>query len=337
MIQSPSLNTGEPMLTPNTNRFTIFPIEHSKIWEAFKQHERAAWVAEEIDYNSDYHEWTTLTDDERFFIENILAFFAGSDGIVMENINKNFSNEVQWPEARAFYSFQSYIEQVHSEVYSTLIETYIKDPRRKDQMFRAIEEIPCVKKKAEWAMKWMDQGNASFAERLVAFAVVEGVFFSGSFCAIYWLKSRGIMVSGLGKSNELIARDENLHCSFAIMLYNQLVNKLSAERIHEIFKSAVEIETEFITESIRCDLVGMNSGDMIKYIKFVADFWVTQLITDKGKKCAKAYPRIKNPFPFMDKNGLENKTNFFEQKVTEYARNTKKPDFTKLGSETEGF
>lgn len=334
--QSPE-KLSEPLLTPDINRFTIFPIKHSKLWNAFKTHERAAWVAEELDYSADKDEWNSLSNDERYFIENILAFFAGSDGIVMENINKNFSNEVQWPEARAFYSMQSYIEQVHSQVYSTLIDTYIDDPARKDQLFRAIEMVPCVKKKAEWALKWMDSSRP-FAERLVAFAVVEGLFFSGSFCAIFWLKSRGIMVSGLGKSNELIARDENLHCSFAIMLYAELKNKLSAQRIHEIFREAVDIETEFITDSIKCKLIGMNSGDMINYIKYVANFWCVQLGTASGqssssvpKKCPQLYPRVKNPFPFMDRNGLENKTNFFEQRTTEYQRSSyKKVDFSTL-------
>jgi ribonucleotide reductase beta subunit family protein with ferritin-like domain len=320
----------EPLLTPDINRFTVFPIKHSKLWEAFKTHERAAWVAEELDYSADKDEWNLLTNDERYFIENILAFFAGSDGIVMENINKNFSSEVQWPEARAFYSIQGYIEQVHSQVYSTLIDTYIDDSARKDQLFRAIETIPCVKKKAEWALKWMDSSRP-FAERLVAFAVVEGLFFSGSFCAIFWLKSRGVMISGLGKSNELIARDENLHCSFAIMLYAELQNKLTTERIHEIFREAVDIEIEFITQSIKCDLVGMNSRDMITYIKYVANFWLTQLNTATGKKCARLYQKVKNPFPFMDRNNLENKTNFFEQRTTEYQRCTfKKQDFCAL-------
>ncbi len=316
------LNASEPMLKPDINRFTIFPIKRSDIWKAYKDHEKAAWTAEELDYSADKIEWDQLSKDEKFFIEHILAFFAGSDGIVMENINNNFANEVQWPEARSFYAFQSYIEQVHSQVYSTLIETYIDDPKRKDELFRAIETIPCVKRKAEWAMKWMDPEKASFAERLVAFAVVEGVFFSGSFCSIFWLKSRGIMVSGLGKSNELIARDENLHCSFAILLYNHLNNKLSKERIWDIFREAVDIECQFITESIPCKLIGMNSSLMIRYIKYISNYWMHQLISSTGRKCPNYYT-VKNPFSFMDNSGLDSKTNFFEQRVTEYARDNR--------------
>jgi len=313
--------TVEPMLKPDINRFTIFPIKRNDIWNAYKVHEAAAWTAEELDYSADKNEWDQLSDSEKFFIEHVLAFFAGSDGIVLENINSNFASEVQWPEARAFYSFQSYIEQVHSQVYSTLIDTYITDNVRKDELFRAIETIPCVKRKADWALKWMDPTKASFAERIVAFAVVEGVFFSGSFCSIFWLKSRGIMVSGLGKSNELIARDESLHCAFAILLYNYLQNKLTKERIHEIFKEAVEIETQFINESIPCKLIGMNNILMTRYIKFVANFWMHQLITTSGRKCPKLYTS-KNPFPFMDMIGMDGKTNFFEQRVTEYKRAT---------------
>jgi len=316
-----TINDGsiEPMLKADINRFTIFPIKHMDIWKAFKNHESAAWTAEELDYSSDKDEWDQLNKDEKFFIEHILAFFAGADGIVLENLTSNFTNEVQWPEVRAFYSFQGYIEQVHSQVYSTLIDTYITDNQRKDELFRAIETIPCVKRKAEWALKWMDPSKASFAERLVAFAVVEGVFFSGSFCAIFWLKSRGIMVSGLGKSNELIARDEALHTSFAILLYNYLNNKLSKERIHEIFKEAVEIETQFITESIPCKLIGMNGTIMTRYIKYISSYWMNQFITSSGRKCPKLY-NVKNPFSFMDMNGIDGKTNFFEQRTTEYQR-----------------
>jgi ribonucleoside-diphosphate reductase beta chain len=321
------LNANEPMLKPDTNRFTVFPIKRQDIWNAYKIHENAAWTAEELDYSADKIEWAQLTKDEQFFIEHVLAFFAASDGIVMENINKNFSNEVQWPEARAFYAFQAYIEQVHSQVYSTLIDTYIDDPTRKDELFRAIETIPCIKKKAEWAFKYMDENKASFAERLIAFAAVEGIFFSGSFCSIFWLKSRGIMVSGLGKSNELIARDENLHCSFAILLYNKLTNKLSKERIWEIIKEAVDIECEFITESIPCKLIGMNSSLMIRYIKFISNFWMHQMITSTGRKCPELY-KVKNPFSFMDMNGVDGKTNFFEQRTTEYSR-AKKQDSVK--------
>lgn len=321
-ISIEDLNASEPMLKPDVNRFTVFPIKRDDIWHAYKKHEEAIWTAEELDYTADKIEWEQLSKDEKFFIEHILAFFAGSDGIVMENINKNFSNEVQWPEARAFYAVQGYIEQVHSQVYSTLIETYIDNPKRKDELFRAIETVPCIKRKAEWALKWMDQKHATFAERLVAFAVVEGVFFSGSFCAIFWLKSRGIMVSGLGKSNELISRDENLHCAFAIMLYNYLENKLTKERIHEIFKEAVEIECQFITESIPCKLIGMNSVLMIRHIKFIANFWMHQMISSTGRKCPQLYS-AKNPFSFMDMMSLDGKTNFFEQRTTEYKRDNR--------------
>jgi ribonucleoside-diphosphate reductase beta chain len=312
-------NTIEPMLKSDINRFTLFPIKRMDIWKAYKNHKSADWTAEELDYSADKAEWDQLSKDEKFFIEHVLAFFAASDGIVSENLNMNFSNEVQWPEARAFFCFQAAIEQVHSEVYSMLIDTYITDNVRKDELFRAIETIPCVKRKAEWSVKWMDPTKASFAERLVAFSVVEGIFFSGSFCAIYWLKSRGIMVSGLGKSNELIARDENLHCQFGILLYNYLQNKLSKERIHEIFKEAVEIESQFITESIPCKLIGMNSQLMIRYVKYISSFWMSQMMTSSGRKCPKLY-NVKNPFSFMDNIGLDGRTNFFEQRVTEYKR-----------------
>jgi ribonucleoside-diphosphate reductase beta chain len=229
---------------------------------------------------------------------------------------------VQWPEARSFYAFQGYIEAVHSLVYSTLIDTYVEDPKRKDELFRSIETIPCVKRKAEWAMKWMDPEKATFAERLVAFAVLEGVFFSGSFCSIFWLKSRGIMVSGLGKSNELISRDESLHCKFAILLYNYLHNKLTKERIWDIFKEAVDIEAQFITESIPCKLIGMNSNLMIRYIKYVANFWMHQMVSSTGRKCPELY-KVKNPFSFMDNLSLDGKTNFFEQRTTEYKRDNR--------------
>lgn len=328
-----AINALEPILKPDPHRFTVFPIKHKELWAAYKQHQAASWFADELKYSADKAEWNLLTSDEKYFIEHVLAFFAGADGIVMENINVNFANEVQYPEARAFYAFQTHIEQVHSEVYSLLIDTYIDDPKRKDQLFRAIETIPCVKAKAEWAMKWMDPTKATFAERLVAFAVVEGVFFSGSFCSIFWLKSRGIMVSGLGKSNEFISRDEGLHCDFAILLYNGLVNKLSKERIWEIFKEAVAIETVFITESIPCKLIGMNSTLMIKYIKHVANFWMTKLITDTGKYCDPIYTenQTKHNFSFMDMIGVDGKTNFFEQRASEYQKSTA---VAKLDSET---
>jgi ribonucleoside-diphosphate reductase beta chain len=331
-ISIADLNASEPMLKPDVNRFSVFPIKRHDLWQAYKNHEKAAWNAEELNYSADKNEWNQLSKDEQYFIEHILAFFNGSDRIVMENISRNFAAEVQWPEALAFYAFQNYIEQVHSQVYSTLIDTYIEDTIRKDELFRAIETIPCVKRKAEWAMKWMDPSHATFAERLVAFAVVEGVFFSGSFCAIFWLKSRGIMVSGLGKSNELIARDENLHCEFAITLYNYLNNKLTKERIHEIFKEAVEIESQFITESIPCKLIGINSTLMVRYIKFISSYWMHQFTTSSGRKCPKLY-NAKNPFSFMDMISIDSKTNFFEQVTTEYSRSNNTADTAK-NSET---
>lgn len=310
----------EPMLTEDINRFTLFPIVHDDLWKLYKQHERAIWHAEELDYNADKNDWDKLTNDEKHFIENILAFFAGADGIVLENLMSNFSKEVQWSEARMFYSIQAFMEGVHSETYSLLLDTLVVDPERKEKLFKSIETIPCIKKKAEWAIKWMDPKNASFAERLVAFSVVEGIFFSGSFCAIFWLKSRGIMTKALGSSNEFISRDENLHCQFAIALYNKLKNKLPKERIHEIFKEAVEIESEFIIESIPCRLIGMNSTHMIRYIKFITSYWITQLLTDEGKYCPKLYKVVANPFSFMDMIGMDGKANFFEKRPTEYAK-----------------
>lgn len=308
---------SEPILTESLNRFTLFPIKYDDIWAAYKKQEASFWTAEEIDYNADVHDWNNkLNADERYFIEHVLAFFANSDNVVLENLMSNFSKEVQISEARAFYAAQAYIEQVHAQTYSQLIETFIKDPVRKKNLFNAIETVPCVKKKIDWALKWMSPDGPdkpSFAERLVAFAVVEGVFFSGSFCAIFWLKSRGYMVKALGASNEQIARDEQMHTNFAILLYKHLNNKLSKEKIHKIFKEAVLIEAEFITESIPCKLIGMNSTLMIQYIKYVADYWISKF----------GYPKmylVENPFSFMDLNSLDSKTNFFEKRVTEYQK-----------------
>jgi len=301
---------SELLLQENPNRFTLFPIQYDDIWKAYKKQQEAQWTAEEIDYSADLNDWKTLSDDEKYFIENILAFFAGSDGIVLENLIENFSKEIQIPEVRSAYSFQAYIENVHSEVYSLLIDTYISDPLRKKECFNAIETIPAVKLKADWALKWISS-DKSFAHRLVAFSVVEGIFFSGSFCAIFWLKSRGKMVKTLGKSNELIARDEGMHTDFAVLLYHKLENKLSEEQIYEIVKEAVEIEKKFICESLRCRLIGMNDNLMSQYIEFVADRLVTQLGYNKiyNKEC---------PFSFMNMMNLDGKTNFFEQRVTEY-------------------
>ena len=299
------------LLKENKNRFCLFPIKHNNIWKHYKIHENAFWTAGEIDFAADKKDWDNLSKDEQYFIENILAFFAGSDGIVLENIVTNFCTEVQLPEARFFYTFQAMMENVHSEVYSLLIDTYIQDPKKKLHLFNAIETIPAVSKKANWALKWISN-NKPFKYRLIAFAVVEGIFFSGSFCAIFWLKQRGIMTKALGKSNELIARDEGLHCDFAILLYNDYIDdKLTQEEIEEIFTEAVEIEEEFICESLPCRLIGMNSTLMKQYIKFVADRLITQLGYEKIYNC-------KNPFSFMDLTSLDGKTNFFEERVTEY-------------------
>lgn len=300
----------EPLLAEQNNRFTLFPIKYKDIWDAYKNQQKAIWTADEIDYLADLGDWDTLKQEEKTFIENILAFFAGSDGIVLENLVTNFCNEIQIPEVRAAYSFQAYMENVHSEVYSLLIDTYIKDNERKAECFNAIETIPAIKKKAEWALKWINDSN-SFAERLIAFSIVEGVFFSGSFCAIFWLKSKGKMVKSLGKSNELISRDEGMHTDFAVLLYSKLINKLDKDVIYNIIIEAVSIEKEFICDSLKCDLIGMNSKLMSEYIEFVADRLLTQLGYDK-------YYNTKNPFGFMNAMNLDGKTNFFEQRVTEY-------------------
>lgn len=304
---------NEPLLKENPNRFTLFPIKYDDIWKVFKQAEAALWVANEIDFGADRDDWEKLTPDERYFIEHVLAFFAGSDGIVMENLMSTFSTEVQIPEARAFYALQGYVELVHSEVYSKMIDTLVFDQKRKSELFEAIDRIPCVTKKANWAMKWMDQKTKSFAERIIGFIIVEGVFFSGSFCSIFWLKSKGKMTKALAKSNELINRDEMMHCNFGIMLYKKLINKCPESIIHDMFKEALEIEIEFICESLPCRLIGMNSILMTQYVKHVAD----RLISSLGYK--KIYNE-KNPFPFMNNMGSDGKTNFFEERVTEYQR-----------------
>ena len=300
----------EPILKEQNNRFTLFPIKYNDIWEAYKNQQKAIWTADEIDYLADLNDWETLKPEEKTFIENILAFFAGSDGIVLENLVTKFCKEIQIPEVRSAYTFQAYMENVHSEVYSLLIDTYIKDNKRKEECFNAIETIPAIKKKADWALKWIND-DKSFAERLVAFSIVEGLFFSGSFCAIFWLKSKGKMVKSLGKSNELIARDEGMHTDFAVLLYSKLINKLDKEVIYDIIKEAVNIEKEFICDSLKCKLIGMNSDLMSEYIEFVADRLLTQLGYDK-------YYNKSNPFGFMNSMNLDGKTNFFEQRVTEY-------------------
>ncbi|AXE20697.1 ribonucleoside-diphosphate reductase [Runella rosea] len=301
----------EPLLVEDPHRFVLFPIKHHDIWQFYKNHEAAFWTAEEIDLASDLQDWEKLNDGERHFISHVLAFFAASDGIVNENLAVNFLKEVQYAEAKCFYGFQIAMENIHSETYSLLIDTYIKDPTEKDRMLRAIETIPCVQKKAEWALRWI--GNGTFAERLIAFAAVEGIFFSGSFCSIFWLKKRGLM-KGLSFSNELISRDEGLHRDFACLLYtDHIVNKLPEETVYSLIKDAVAIEQEFVTESLPVSLIGMNSKLMNEYIEFVAD----HLLLSLGLQ--KVYNAV-NPFDFMDMISLQGKTNFFEKKVGEYQK-----------------
>ena len=302
----------EPILQENKDRFVIFPIQHHDLWEWYKKSEASMWTAEEIDLHQDITDWTNkLTDDERYFIKHVLAFFAASDGIVNENLAENFVNEVQYSEAKFFYGFQIMMENIHSETYSLLIDTYVKDEKEKAMLFNAIETFPAIKKKADWALKWID--SPSFAERLIAFAAVEGIFFSGSFCSIFWLKKRGLM-PGLTFSNELISRDEGMHCDFAVHLHeNHLVNKVPKERIKEIIVDALNIEREFITESLPASLIGMNSKLMSQYLEFVTD----GLLADLG--CEKVY-NTANPFDFMDMISLQGKTNFFEKRVSEYQK-----------------
>ena len=306
-----SKNNTEPLLAPDDNRFVMFPIKHNDIWEMYKKQIDCFWRAEEIDLSKDLTNWESLNADERHFISMILAFFAASDGIVLENLASRFMSEIQVSEARAFYGFQIAMENVHSETYSLLIETYIKDKEEKSKLFNAIEHFPCIKKKSDWAQKWIHDNRSSFATRLVAFACVEGIFFSGAFCSIYWLKKRGLM-PGLTFSNELISRDEALHCEFAILLYSKLLKKIDKARIHELIKEAVDIETEFICEALPCRLIGMNSEMMSQYIRFVADRLCVQL----GYK--KIY-NVSNPFDFMELISLEGKTNMFERKISEYS------------------
>ena len=301
----------EKNLTENKNRFVLFPIEHHDIWDYYKKSESVFWTAEEIDLSSDLIDWERLNDGERHFVKNVLAFFAASDGIVNENLAENFVNEVQYTEAKFFYGFQIMMENIHSETYSLLIDTYIKDKEEQNHLFNAIDTIPAVQKKAEWALKWIK--SPSFAERLIAFAAVEGIFFSGSFCSIFWLKKRGLM-PGLSFSNELISRDEGLHCDFAVHLHNNHIeNKVSSERIKEIIGSALEIEKEFITESLPVDLIGMNKDLMKQYLEYVAD----RLLVDLG--VGKVY-NSENPFDFMQNIAMENKTNFFEKRVSDYSK-----------------
>lgn len=310
----------EPLLTENENRYVMFPIEDHDIWSMYKKQVDCFWRAEEIDFSKDLTSWQTLTPDEKYFIKMILAFFAASDGIVLENLGVRFMTEVQLSEARAFYGFQIAMENIHSEVYSLLIDTYVKDSLEKTKLFDAVNNFPCIKKKADWAIKWINDENSSFATRLIAFACVEGIFFSGAFCSIYWLKKRGKM-PGLTFSNELISRDEALHTEFAILLYNKLKNKLTKETVLELIKEAVEIEREFICEALPCKLISMNAKLMSQYIEFVADRLIVQLGYDK-------IYNVSCPFDFMEQISIEGKTNFFEKRVGEYALANKTKDDT---------
>ena len=300
----------ELLLRENKDRFVILPIKYPAIWEMYKKCEASFWTAEEIDLSDDMKHWENMSQGERHFVSHVLAFFAASDGIVNENLAVNFMSEVQLPEARCFYGFQIMMENIHSETYALLIDTYVKDPAEKDRLFHAIDTVPCVGKKAEWALRWIN--NGSFAERLIAFAAVEGIFFSGSFCSIFWLKKRGLM-PGLTFSNELISRDEGMHCEFACLLYKMLENKLSKEAATAIITDAVEIEKEFITEALPVNLIGMNAKLMSQYIEFVADRWLDELGYDK------VYG-VSNPFDFMEMISLQGKTNFFEKRVGDYQK-----------------
>ena len=313
-LEAPAAETPpiEPMLQENKDRFVLFPLQHPDLWKMYKNHSAVIWFAEEVDLSKDMAHWEKLTEDERHFIKHILGFFAGSDGIVMENLATRFTREVQWPEAKFFYAVQNQMEAVHSETYSLLIDTYIHDPKEKYNILHAIETIPCVKKKADWALEWIDSKEADFATRLLAFATVEGIFFSGAFCAIFWLKTRGVM-PGLTLSNEFIARDEGIHTDFACLLYSKLVNRLTKQKAYKILRAAVKIEKQFITKALPCELIGMNAKLMAQYIEFVADRLCLQL----------GYPKIyntMNPFDFMERISLENKDNFFEKRVSTYAK-----------------
>ncbi|KAJ3155727.1 Ribonucleotide-diphosphate reductase (RNR), small subunit [Geranomyces michiganensis] len=302
---------AEPLLTPNNRRFVLFPIQYQEVWQMYKKAEASFWTAEEVDLSKDNHDWENkLTDNERFFISRVLAFFAASDGIVNENLVERFSNDVQIAEARCFYGFQIMIENIHSEMYSLLIDTYIKDPQQRTFLFDALETVPCIRRKADWAIRWIEDKSSSFAIRLVAFAVVEGIFFSGSFAAIFWLKKRGLM-PGLTFSNELISRDEGLHTDFACLLFSLLRNKPEPETVRALLREAVEIEQEFLTDALPCSLIGMNAKLMQQYIEFVADRLFVALGYEKEYN-------VENPFDFMELISLQGKTNFFEKKVGEY-------------------
>jgi ribonucleoside-diphosphate reductase beta chain len=316
---------NEVLLRENKERFVILPINYPELWDHYKRHQASFWTAEEIDLSGDLKDWSLMNDGERHFISHVLAFFAASDGIVNENLAVNFMSEVQLPEARCFYGFQIMMENIHSETYALLIDTYIKNAAEKHKLFHAIDTVPAVKKKAEWALRWITQGN--FAQRLVAFAAVEGIFFSGSFCSIFWLKKRGLM-PGLTFSNELISRDEGLHCEFACLLFRMLHNKLSENEVRDIIGDAVVIEKEFITQALPVDLIGMNARLMQQYIEFVADRWITEL----------GYPKMynsSNPFDFMEMISLQGKTNFFEKRVGDYQKSGVMSDAAKQVFTTE--
>ena len=318
----------EPMLQENLDRFVLFPIEHDDIWAMYKQEQASFWTAEEIDLAEDLKDWKNLNKDEKHFIKHILAFFAASDGIVNENLVMNFSNEVCWPEARAFYGFQIMMENIHAETYSLLIDTYIEDEKEKDHLFKALETVPSVQKKGDWALKWLSRKRGSFAERLVAFAAVEGIFFSGSFCAIFWLKKRGVM-PGLTFSNEVISRVVGLHCDFACLLHNKLLRGAGENVIRRIIAEAVDIEIEFVTKALPVNLIGMNADLMTQYIQFVADRLLVQL------NCSKIY-NVGNPFPWMEMISMQGKTNFFEKRVAEYQK-AGVMDSASLGSVQQRF
>jgi len=312
MTESEKSIMNEPLLTEVDNRYVLLPIKYDNLFKLYKKALASFWTVEEVDLSKDMNDWNKLSGDEQHFIKNVLAFFAGSDGIVLENLAVRFMSEIKSPEAMCFYGFQIAMENIHSEMYSLLIDTYIRNPEEKNHLFNAIDTIPSVGKKAKWAIRWINDHESNFATRVIAFAAVEGIFFSGSFCAIFWLKKRGLM-PGLTSSNELISRDEGMHTEFAVEIYSMLVNKLNQDTVHEIIKEAVEIEKEFIIDSIPCRLIGMNSDLMAEYIEFVADRLIVQLGYDKiyGSK---------NPFDFMEMISLEGKTNFFEKRVMDYSK-----------------
>ena len=303
----------EPLLRKSNRRFVLFPIQYQKVWEMYNHQLQSFWTAEEIDFSADISDWESLLPQEREFLENILAFFAGSDGIIFENINCNFSEEIQIPEVRCCYGFQAMMENIHSTCYSLMIETYVKDEKRKDELLNAIEKLPAVQEKAQWACKYLDQ-SIPFGVRLIAFAIVEGIFFAGSFCSIFWLKyTKGKMTKAFGKSNEFIARDESLHVDFSVLLYSYIEDRISEYKIHSIFKEAVDVEKRFINDSLKCNLLGMNAEKMSQYIEFVSDRLLNQL----------GYNKLYNvtcPFSFMETMGLDGKTNFFENRISEYNR-----------------